>query len=45
MIDLKKQYKEAKKLAKNLMQSGMIGAYLKQLAVVEALQLQLQPTK
>jgi len=45
MNEIKKQYRESKELAKKLMQSGMIGAYLKQLTVVDALQLQLVRAK
>lgn len=45
MIDLKRQYKEAKELAKKFMTSGNIVAYLKQLTVVESLELQLIPAK
>jgi len=41
MIDLKKQYREAKEIAKKLMATGNIKAYLKQLSMVESLQVQL----
>ena len=41
MIDLKKQYNEAKEKAKMLMRAGMIREYIKQLETLNRLQLQL----
>ena len=39
MIDLKKQFQEAKEKAKDLMQAGKIKDYIKQLEIISQLQL------
>ena len=41
MIDLRKQYREAKKLAKQLMKAGQISEYLKTLADIRQLQIKM----
>ena len=45
MIDLKKQYTEAKEIAKKLMRAGKIREYIKQLERLNNLHLQLQLAK